>query len=86
MVLGLRLAGLSDDPTRAEAVTEREPHPKDCCRDAECSGAHDGNPCWGPLEAVTKEYTETDYWWIHACSGHHDTYEGGAYHPEPKRG
>jgi len=36
-------------------------------------------PCWGPVHAVDEIYSEDDWWWIHACEGHHDKADGGEY-------
>jgi hypothetical protein len=62
-------------------------HDRGCCDD-ECfvvnaGTGKPGEPCWGPIEPVAEEYTEHDYWWIHGCTGHHDTYDGGKYRPNP---
>lgn len=57
-----------------------------CCG-ADCWAEHwleeYGGPCWGDVEVIDEEYTDDDYWWIHACEGHANGY-GGPYIPEPK--
>lgn len=50
-----------------------------CCSYARCHFGSKDEPCWGVVDVVAEEYAESDYWWIHACDGHWNTYEGGAY-------
>jgi hypothetical protein len=64
-------------------------NPKACCG-SECYlwGDAEDRPCWGDVEVVGEVYMEaepeedSEYWWIHACQGHKDVYDGGDYHPE----
>lgn len=58
-----------------------------CCGE-ECSfedyNEPPAEPCWGTVTVVDEQYGEGDYWWIHACEGHQDVHDGGAYRPKPE--
>lgn len=51
----------------------------DCCPDCDCQMGSESQPCWGECRVVAEEYTEDDHWWIHACEGHEDCWDGGDY-------
>lgn len=57
---------------------------------SECCGAncdlldcYDDQPCWGEVDVIDEDWTEDDWWWVHACEGHRLYREGTAYIPEP---
>jgi hypothetical protein len=50
--------------------------------------ADEKDPCWGPVEAIDEQpYADEDgaedWYWVHACQGHINVYEGGKYTPDP---
>lgn len=52
-----------------------------CCSDIDCYLLDaDSEICWGQVYVISEEYTEDDYWWVHACEGHEDL--SGKYKPE----
>lgn len=58
----------------------------DCCRGVDCVllDAYDDQPCWGQVTVVDEDYTEDDWWWVHACEGHAQHRDGVTYIPEGK--
>lgn len=60
----------------------------DCCG-ADCYrlGKKTDEPCWGRVIVIEEEETAVSGWqWVHACRGHEETYQGGAYLPMPEGG
>lgn len=49
-----------------------------CCNE-DCYAIDYDTECWGETEVITEEYSDDDHWWIHACKGHQDYYNGGDY-------
>ena len=51
-----------------------------CCG-SDCGWADtEGEPCWGEIDVIEEVF---DGVWVHACTGHHDVYDGGVYKPKP---
>lgn len=55
-------------------------NPSACCG-AHCYFGKPDSPCWGDVEVVGEQIVEDDSWWIHACQGHYEVADGGAYIP-----
>jgi hypothetical protein len=72
-------------------VADPSYNPNACCGDhcyefyAGVEAQDGADPCWGDVEAID-EYLDGDdgFIWIHACRGHRDTWDGGAYIPKPE--
>jgi hypothetical protein len=57
--------------------------PADCRGDDCHSGWDKDKPCWGQTTVIDEFCTEdySDCYWIHACEGHVNYYDGGNYIP-----
>lgn len=61
--------------------------PDACCGDDCFAIGTPGQPCWGPVGVVDEVSGEDgDYYWIHSCQGHRNTFDSNEpYKPEPKQ-
>lgn len=62
----------------------------DSCCGGPCNYVYDAteeSPCWGDIVVVGEDSFETedgtDWYWVHACQGHIDSYDGGEYNVPP---
>lgn len=61
--------------------------PDSCCLGGSCfaeDSPFQKGTCWGGCQVEAEEYSDDDYWWVHACEGHRGTYESpyDAYSPK----
>lgn len=70
-----------DTEVAAEKLIESSYKKAECCNNCDCYlyECYYNQPCWGRVTVVGEEYTEDDHWWIHACKGHEETWDGGEY-------
>lgn len=58
-------------------------NPEACCGKDCYALYNEDEPCWGDVYVEDEEWTEDDYYWVHACEGHLGTYPTGKYTPKP---
>lgn len=49
-----------------------------CCGE-DCYALSSNETCWGEVTVVEQENIGDDFYWVHACEGHLETYFGELY-------